>query len=228
MKVDSVAASIYEITYQKVLSRTLSDELETNDPDHPLFLQYLDNDAGNALLAISNLLDKPDDPLWDRVDTPQKETRDQILLDSFNQALDELSKLLGDNMQDWTWGKIHQITPRHEFSSAQLVGGIFTLATAPVGGDHTTVSIGTYPLPYAGFPLQGPLPVTNHQSYRMILDSADWSRSVGVFATGESGQPGSKFRENMYPLWAAGDYLPMLYTSEQIGANKEGVLTLSP
>jgi penicillin amidase len=223
MKVDSVAASIYEVSYHKLLTNTLSDELGTN-----LFLQYLDGMGGQALQSIEGLLDKPDDPLWDRKDTPQVEKRDDILVMSVTEATNELAAALGDNMQDWTWGKLHEIAPRHEFSSADLVGGLFTLGTSPLGGDNTTVAVASYPLPYAGFPLQGPFQVTTHQSYRMIIDVGDWSKSLAIFATGESGQPGSKFRENMYPQWVQGVYDPLLYTKEQIEANKDATLTLTP
>jgi acyl-homoserine lactone acylase PvdQ len=62
----------------------------------------------------------------------------------------------------------------------------------------------------------------------MIIDLNDWNKAEGIFTTGESGQPGSKFRENMYPLWLSYQYLPMYYDKAQIDANKEGVLTLTP
>jgi penicillin G amidase len=228
MKADSVPASIYEITVQQILTRTLSDELQGDDPNHNLFLQYLDGMDSEALWTIQSLMDTPDDPLWDNKQTTEKENRDTILLASLNGALADLARLLGDNMQDWTWGKLHQIEPRHEFSSAELVGGMFTLPARPLGGNKTTVAVAPYPLVFASIPLQGPMPVVSHQSYRMLLDTSDWTKSLGVFATGESGQPGSKFRENMYPVWLAGDYLPMLYSKEQIDASKEGVLTLTP
>jgi penicillin amidase len=223
MKVDSTAAAIYEVTYHKLLTDTLGDDM-----DPTIFLQYLDGMGGQALQSIEGLLDKPDDPLWDRKDTPQVEKRDDILARSLTEATAELAASLGDNMQDWTWGKIHEITPRHEFSSADLVGGLFTLPSSPIGGDNTTVAVASYPLPYAAYPLQGPFEVTTHQSYRMIIDVGDWTKSLAIFATGESGQPGSKFWENMYAPWVQGSYNPLLYTKEQIDANKDSQLTLTP
>lgn len=223
MKADSVAASIYEVTYNKILTQTLGDELGSS-----LFLQYVDGMGGEALNTLENLMDNPNDPLWDRKDTPQVEKRDDIIALSLNQATAEMAATLGDNMQDWTWGKAHQITPRHEFSSADLVGGLFTLGTSPIGGDNTTVAVASYTMLYAGFPFQGPYQVSNHQSYRMVIDLADWTKAIAIFATGESGQPGSKFRENMYPLWVNGTYNQLLYTKEQVDANKDSVLTLTP
>ena len=224
MTADSVPAAIYEVTYNNVLSRTLGDDMERN-----LFLQYVDSRAGEALRAISDLMERPDDPLWDRKDTGDKvEKRDDTLADSLTRASTEMAAFLGEDMAGWTWGKVHVITPRHEFSDATLVGGMFQMPSQGIGGDMTTVAVGGYPLIAAAFPLQQPYPVTLHQSYRMLLDVGDWSRSKAIFATGESGQPGSPFRDNMYPLWVRGEYLPMFYTAEQIEAATKGVLTLTP
>jgi penicillin amidase len=220
---DSVPAAIYEITFHHMLTNTLSDELGSN-----LTLGYFDGMGGQALQAMENLLNKPDDPLWDNKSTPKVEKRDDIIAQSLTQAVGELASVAGSNMQDWTWGKVHQITPRHEFSSADFVGGLFTLSSQPLGGDNTTVSVGAYTLLYAGFPLQGPIEVSTYQSYRMIIDLSDWTKSEAIFATGASGQPGSKYWGNLYPLWLAGEYIPLLYTQDQINANKDAVLTMTP
>jgi penicillin amidase len=229
VRADSAAAAIYNITYHQVLTRTLSDELgrELSLDEPNLLTQYLDRYRGDALIAIADLLDKPDDPLWDDKETPEKETRDDILRASLTGALADLGRVMGDNMNDWQWGKLHMIAPAHEFSGQDLIGGLFTLSQQPLGGDNTTVSVSSYELWIAALPLQ-PFGVTSHQSYRMIIDLSDWNKAEGVFATGESGQPGSKFRENMYPLWLSYQYLPMYYDKAQIEANKEGVLTLTP
>jgi penicillin amidase len=62
----------------------------------------------------------------------------------------------------------------------------------------------------------------------MIVDLSNWSNSLAVFATGQSGQPGSKHFNDMLPLWIKGEYNPLLYTQSDIDARKEAVLTLQP
>ncbi|HEY0071560.1 MAG TPA: penicillin acylase family protein, partial [Chloroflexia bacterium] len=168
-----------------------------------------------------DLLEKPDDPLWDRKDTPEKETRDAILLRAFTGALDDLQRVLGENRADWTWGKLHSIQPSHPFGTQAVVGGLFNLDRLPIGGDNTTVEVSSYSW-------IAPFDVVNHQSYRMIVDLSNWSNSLAVFATGQSGQPGSKHFSDMMPLWIRGEYNPLLYSQEEINAQKEGVLTLQP
>ena len=95
------------------------------------------------------------------------------------------------------------------------------MPTLPIGGDGTTVSV-------AGFPLLRSFAVNHHQSYRVIVDTNDWSNSLGIFATGESGQPFAKHWGDMFPVWQSYGYNKMLYTTQEIDAQKEGVLTLNP
>lgn len=216
LSTDSVNASIYEVFLQRTLTETLSDDLGTD-----VFISYLDAVGTKSWLAMGDLLEQPDDPLWDRKDTGPVETRDDILLRSLNGALDDLQGAIGENRQDWTWGKLHSIQPSHPFGGQALIGGMFNLDRQPIGGDNTTVAVSSYSW-------LAPFNVVNHQSYRMIIDVSNWSNSVAVFATGQSGQPGSNHFSDMLPLWIRGDYNPLLYAQSDIDARKEGVLTLQP
>lgn len=216
LKPDSAAAAIYEVTAQKALSETYSDNLGLD-----LFGEYLDIEGSTVLQSFEQLLDKPQDPLWDRKETPQKETRDDILLASLTSAVSDMTGALGGTMQDWQWGQIHTVTPAHPFGSQPVIGAMFNLPSVPIGGDQTTVSVGT-------FSLVEPFSVSSYQSYRMIIDAGDWSKSLGILAGGESGQPFSKHFSDMLTPWQNYQYNPILYTQQQIEANKESVLTLTP
>lgn len=214
---DSVPATIYEVTVQEALSQTLNDDLGIN-----LLSEYMSTDGAEALRSLELMLDKPDDPFWDRTDTPQKETMNDTLLASLNSATQLLAQGLGDDVTQWTWGKLHTITPAHPvLGSIPLLSGIFNLPSAPMGGDGTTVSVGT-------FSRVEPFAIETYQSYRMIIDVGDWTKSQAILATGESGQPFSKHWGDMYSQWQQGQFNPMLYTAQQIDANKEAVLTFTP
>ncbi|HUP28061.1 MAG TPA: penicillin acylase family protein [Chloroflexia bacterium] len=222
LKADSVTAAIYEVMSQQALSQTLSDDLGQD-----LYIEYVGTNAGAARRSLELLLDKPDDPLWDNSATPQKEQRDDILLSSLTAALADLKSVLGDNMEEWQWGKIHTLTAAHPFGSQAALAGVFNLQPVQLGGDGTTVSVAPYPLEVP-FPAFQRYPVQSHQSYRMIIDLSDWSKSQSIYATGQSGQPFSNHWGDMLGNWQRGEYNPMLYTRQDIDASKEGVLTLTP
>ncbi len=216
LSADSVPASIYKVTVQRAISETFYDDLGQD-----LFQEYAGSNSVAVNRSFELLLDRPDDPFWDRTGTPQKEKRDDILLTSLNSAMTDLTSALGDDMTGWTWGKSHTVTPSHPFGSQPGVGGIFNLPTKPFGGDVTTVSIGEYNL-------LDPFGMITYQSYRMILDTSDWTKSLSIFVGGESGQPFAKHWGDQFSAWQQGDFDPMLYTPQQVDANKDGVLMLVP
>jgi len=216
LTVDSPAASIYEVTLNRAFSETWGDELGED-----LLVEYLGGNASAVLASFGNLVQNPSDPFWDNVTTSAKETRDDILTNSLTDAVNDLRGAYGDNTADWSWSKLHTVQPQHVFGSQPVVSGVFNLPALPYGGDGTTVSVG-------GYDLLNPYGMSSHQSYRMILDTSDWSKSEAIFAGGESGQPFSKHWDDQYNDWQQGTMHPLLYTKEDIDAHKEDVLTLTP
>jgi penicillin amidase len=217
LKSDSAQATVYQFVIQRAISETFGDDLGSN-----LFGEYIVTTGNEPLRAFENLLATPDDPFWDStVTTTTQETRNDILLMSFNAAVSDVNGALGDNMQEWQWGRVHTVSPPHPFGTQALVGGLFSMDALPIGGDGTTVAV-------SGFPLLRSFSVNHHQSYRMIIDVGDWSRSLGIYATGQSGQPFAKHWGDMLTRWQSFLYNPLLYTPQEIEAQKEGVLTLNP
>ena len=53
-------------------------------------------------------------------------------------------------------------------------------------------------------------------SVRMVVDVGSWDNSVWINAPGQSGIPGDPHYDDLAPLWAAGDYVPMLYSEEAV------------
>ena len=65
-------------------------------------------------------------------------------------------------------------------------------------------------------------------SYRQILDTADWDRSLVIHTTGQSGLPFSRHYRDFAGLWARGEYVPLLFSRARIEDAAEGRLTLAP
>jgi penicillin amidase len=65
-------------------------------------------------------------------------------------------------------------------------------------------------------------------SFRMVVDLADLDRSVCVNAPGQSGDPRSPHYADLTPLWAAGDYVPMLHGRAAVEAAAESRWRLVP
>ena len=65
-------------------------------------------------------------------------------------------------------------------------------------------------------------------SYRQLIDVADWNRSLMIHTTGQSGLPFHRHYRDFVPLWATGQYHPMLFSRARIQQEAAGTLALTP
>jgi len=116
-------------------------------------------------------------------------------------ALAEIEELLGKDRSAWRWGKLHSITFEHPLGVAKWDRGPFAR-----GGDSNTVNA------TGGRNFKQ----SSGASYREIIDLADWDHSMTTNAPGESGDPRSRFYDNLIEDWEWGEYHPLLYTRPMI------------
>ena len=70
--------------------------------------------------------------------------------------------------------------------------------------------------------------VTDLPSMRMAVDLADFSRSIAVLTTGESGHAFNAHYTDMAEMWRTIRYHPMVWGPESIRKNAKSSLILSP
>jgi penicillin amidase len=139
--------------------------------------------------------------------------KDKLILEALGEAQVELRKRLGEDESRWRWGLLHHAAFQHPLS------GEFDLSSVPRGGDGTT--------PNATSP-GGNFRQTSGASFREILDLADWDRSRASNVPGQSGQPGSPHYGDLLPLWAEGQYFPLLYSRAAVEKGSRNRLWLAP
>lgn len=127
------------------------------------------------------------------------------------------AKTLSDDAKKWTWGGLHQSHFEHPLATTSDRESLFNLGARPRGGDGTT------PFATGNGRWQ-----THGASFREVIDLADWDRSTTINVPGESGQPGSPYYDNLYPLWAEGKYHPMLFSTAAIEKHAARRLKLLP
>jgi penicillin amidase len=146
--------------------------------------------------------------------------RNQLLLATLNSAASALAVLQGSDPKQWSWGKLHTVQFRHPLDHAPDASGLTDLGPLPRPGDEYVVNA-------TGFD-ENSYYQTSGASYREILDTSDWNRSVAVNTPGQSGQPGSKHYSDLLPLWDAGQYFPLAYSREAVDKVTIDKLTLVP
>ena len=70
--------------------------------------------------------------------------------------------------------------------------------------------------------------ITHGASVRMVMDVGNWDESVCINAPGQSGDPRSPHYRDLAPLWAKGEYVPMLYSRARIEPEVTHRIVLTP
>jgi penicillin amidase len=137
-------------------------------------------------------------------------------------ALSDLRAALGDDVDQWRWGRLHATRPQHPLV-ASFPGLAATLnpPSVAVGGDGETVNATGY-VPAAGYH------VAIASVARYVFDLADWDASGWVVPCGVSGHSDSPHWADQLPAWADCRLLPMRYDWARLAAGAESTLILTP
>ncbi len=210
---DSAGAALFEAFRLHLIDLTFGDELGER------LLRRARSTAGVALIG---LLADETSPWFDDATTPQVETRDEILLQALEEAAEELTETLGRNMARWQWSDLHTATFENQSlgqSGIALVEALFNRGPVAVDGSIATVN-------NTGYSTSRPYGVVTVPSYRQILDLGDFTRSVSMHTTGQSGHPYHRHYDDMIDSWRDIEYHPMLWGRADVEADAEGVLVL--
>jgi penicillin amidase len=147
----------------------------------------------------------PSDPVWDDVNTPEIETRGDIVEASLADAVNDGVERWGGTPADWAWGTVRPFQLRHLFASGEgPLGRVLNSEWIQVEGGAETPFKQQYPRSDDAHlqPTVGPL-------VRIVVDLADpWAARFSM-AGGQSGWPGSPFYGNLLADWAAGRSRPL-------------------
>ena len=210
----SPEAALYEVWFQKISVAVSGLFFKERDQLLPQLHGRFQDLTPDTVLRI---LTSPDNDLFG--DQPLV-ARNQLLADSLKAARNELNKLLGADAATWSWGRLHTVRFRHALDLHPGTQALFDLGPLPRPGDEYTVNAtGTEGDSWEQ---------ASGASYREILDTSDWDRSVAVNTPGQSGQPGSPHYSDLMPLWDMGLYFPLAYSRLAVEKQTTDRLTLEP
>jgi penicillin G amidase len=166
-------------------------------------------------VSVLNALEQPA-PHWTET------ARDALLRDTLAAADEDCTRLMGPDRGEWGWGRLHQLRFAHALGRVlpEVGGRGLDVGPVPIGGSSTTVSLSEYRDTDFG--------IVFGASFRMILDVGDWDRSLAINAPGQSGNPASRHYDDLTPLWAAGDCVPLLFSNDAVEAATVARIHLIP
>ena len=179
---DQIGASIFEIWSKRLLSNIWADEFEVKD----IPMRFPSRDR-----TIQMIAHEPNAVWYDNVKTPQKETLSDNVNDAFKFACDSLERRFGPINKDWNWANVKQSHVPH---LAKIPG--FGSETLQIGGSKSAINA---------------LSDTHGPSWRMVIELGKTPKGHGVYPGGQSGNPGSKFYDNMLDTWAKGELYDLFY-----------------
>ncbi len=179
---ESQAASIFEVLYRKSMLNMVKDNLS------PELFKGIKGQKVLLENLLMNVLENKDSEWVDNLETPEKESFDDIVVLSFEETVDELSEQLGTDVEQWQWGKIHSFSLSHPLGVVPALNKILKLNRGPfeVPGSYHTVC------PYS-YSFNNLYKATHGASERHIFDTKDWDNSQTIIPTGTSGIPASPF-----------------------------------
>ena len=199
MRPASVAAALYEV-WESRLRRNLLEKI-----------------AGTSAPKTTHLTTQQ---AMDYLKSLTADQQQQVLLATLLDAGHELEQNAGSDPVLWSWGSLHTMTFRHSLDQLPGANTLFDLGPVARPGDANTVNA-------TGSGMTG-FQQASGASYREIFDLSNWDNSLAINTPGQSGEPGSRHYSDLLPIWAAGQYFPLLYSKQAIEENATDVLTLVP
>lgn len=69
---------------------------------------------------------------------------------------------------------------------------------------------------------------THGASFRIIVDTGDFTRALGMNSPGQSGDPRSMHYKDLYELWASDQFFPVYFLRKDVMAHQDQVIHLRP
>ena len=208
--VQSPAAALYEVWSMRHLRQALA-ERAVPAPARELV-------AAGSLEAATSVLEAPDALLG----PDPAAARDAVLLDSLKAAFADVSARLGPDPAAWTWGRLHhaQWAPAVAALADPATRAQMSVGPLEVRGGASTPGATAYD--------KDSFNAVHGATTRLDMDVGAWDNSMAVNGAGQSGDPFDPHYRDLFPLWAGGKFVPLLFSRPAVEAATERAIHLTP
>jgi penicillin G amidase len=213
--IDSAGAAIFYDTISNFTDNVLKDDFDKKD-----YAKLVKYPAGHA---VSNWLINGNEEFMDNKKTRGKvEDKDDIFVESLEDAVKWLSKELGPDMEKWQWGQLHTLKWYHPMG----FGPLKEMSIGPFphpGGNNTVRNASSVGIPGGNKYMCMGGPVLRH-----VMDMGDPDNAQVVIDGSQSGQWLSPHYNDMHTLFYNSQYMTAEKRPAKIIEAAESVLTLTP
>lgn len=214
------APAIYAHFLRSLIKNIFQDEL-----GHELMSEY-SFVANVPYRAVMKILTENSSTFIDNKKTQKIERRNEIIRQSFIDALLQLENNYGKDLSKWQWGKMHTVTFKHFFAGKNgLVDKLINIGPYGIGGDGTTIFNTEYSLiDYNGKEKsfkKKPFSNVLGPSMRFIYDFSNPDEFYLISTTGQSGNIFSEHFKDQTEMWISGKYLKVRTDEESFTKNQK-------
>ena len=212
--INSVGASIYNVLYNELLYLVLNDELPDDVEDMYWENVYYWNQKVDGFMVSEN-------SFIDNMDTPQKETLKDLIIEAGLKTKMFLTDRLGDNQEDWTWGKIHTVRFFSPIRKEGFGSGLLGAEILPKAGSNQTLNRG-------GFVKnkEREFDTSWFSSFRMVADMNDDEKIMAVLSGGSAARIFHPYYKSQLEQWKIGEWIPYWISKEKVLEHSEYQLIL--
>ncbi len=152
---------------------------------------------------------------WDNTATKNKrETKKEILTQSFKEAITDLTKQLGTIKTKWTWSEVHTLEHQHPIGKIAALRTFFNVGPFEASGSNEVINNMMFFYNETGI-----YDVKGGPSTRRVIDFSDVENSVSILPTGQSGNPMSAHYSDQAAMYNKGQFRKMKLNKKEIMAN---------
>jgi len=195
----SIGATLFTAWWQQIYERVWNENMTRRN----ITCSWPDYERTARLLMVDS-----NSVFITQVTNSYHKTLNEFLTTSLEKAIDSLGREIGNVGEAWQWG-------RSRFCFVNHIGRIRSFGIGPFTADGAPNTINALSERF------GP-------SWRMIVELGPVVKGYGILPGGQSGNPGSRFYDNMFPIWRVGKLNELQYfqDNQTIPNNMLSTLTL--
>ena len=203
-ELNSTSPTLYNKILYHYLHMAMADEL--GEERFSLFLQ-----THQIQRTQVQLFDHVDSKWWDDVNTPEVETRADILFQAYEKSIAELRTQFGNNPKVWNWRKASSLEMKHPLGEVAMLRPIFNVGPEAVNGGNETIL-------QSGFKLDstGEYKIFFGSQMRIIVDFAKVDSALNITPCGQSGHIASKHYKDQAQLYREMKFRPQWMNRDQV------------
>ncbi len=199
---NSVGATIYYGLLRNLKTNLFTDELSSywNRKDHSPYLESVIASISSDKVAE---IIRSNEKWCDDVTTEVTESCRSMIESAFNAVSEEMTKLYGSDIDEWTWGRANKAVYQHvPFSQVRMLSRLFERSVSSAGSSNTVNVAGTIFNRSEGYSQ------VFGAGFRQIIEMKDHSPvHLFVNSTGQSGQVMSPHYSDMTEYFSDFHYL---------------------